>query len=277
MLRSAVWDALVTCDLRDAVESPEGMMDDLPVLVNGPTGTGKEGVARALGLGRFIPFDDSKMRFLAEPDLDYHTVNVTALRDTLAESELLGHARGAFTGAAEAHRGWFETCPRGGTLFLDEIGNLAPSLQPKFLRVLETRTFQRVGETVDIVFGGRVVSATHEDLSRLLAEGKFRLDLLQRLCALTVRTPSLREQLDDEPDDLRLLLRVLAEKTRPTRAEALAERAEAWIHEHLRDYDWPGNVRQLLATARRLEVHRNTVSARIDPVLLAQLSEGRRG
>jgi DNA-binding NtrC family response regulator len=125
----------------------------------------------------------------------------------------------------------------------------------KLLRVLETRILQRLGDTEDLRFQGRIVSATHRDLAELIAAGTFRHDLYQRLCACCIRTPSLREQLDDAPGELRRLVRFIAGKVRPSKADVLTEQVERWIGQNLPpDYPWPGNVRQLGQCVREIFV-----------------------
>ena len=138
-LRAAVWQAIFTCDLRDYMAAPDGCMDDISTLVTGPTGTGKELVARALGLSGYVAVDPREGRFVAAHEPQLSAVNLAALPAALIESELFGHARGAFTGAEKEHRGWLESCGRGGVVFLDEIGEIAQEVQVKLLRVLETR------------------------------------------------------------------------------------------------------------------------------------------
>ncbi len=254
-LRAAIWQAIFTCDLSDYMAAPEGCMDDISTLVTGQTGTGKELVAQAIGGSGYIAVDPSDGRLVAAYEPQLSTVNLAALPATLIESELFGHERGAFTGAERERRGWLESCGRGGVVFLDEIGELALELQVKLLRFLETRTFQRVGDTEDLRFQGRIVSATHRDLAERIAAGAFRHDLYQRLCACSIRTPSLREQLDDAPEERRRLVRFIAGKVRPSKAEALTDQVERWIDEKLPpDYPWPGNVRQLGQCVREIFV-----------------------
>ncbi len=152
------------------------------VLIHGETGSGKELMARYL-------HDKS-----ARAGGPFVELNCSAIPETLLESELYGHERGAFTDAKRFRKGLFELADRG-TLFLDEIGEMAPQLQAKLLRVLETRTFRRVGGAVDITVDVRVVAATHRDLLKLVAEGRFREDLYFRLNVVPVVVPPLRERL----------------------------------------------------------------------------------
>ena len=197
------------------------------VLVRGETGTGKERIARA------IHFNSPSA---AEPFL---AVNCTALAETLLESELFGHVRGAFTGAVESRRGCFELAG-GGTIFLDEIGDTSPGLQAKLLRVVETREFYPVGAERPRQSQARVIAATHRPLEALVQAGRFREDLYFRLKVIEVVVPPLRER----PEDIPLL------------AEHLLARVAADLHlgarglsddavREMTNYDWPGNVREM--------------------------------
>src|SRR5439155_20966969 len=124
-----------------------------------------------------------------------YALNPSALSPTLIESERCGHRRSAFTGAVQDRAGWLEVCRPLGTVFLDEIGELDPALQVKLLRVLQTRTFQRIGDTRDRRFNGKIIAATNRDLAAEMAVGRFRKDLYYRLCSDIIVTPSLEEQL----------------------------------------------------------------------------------
>ena len=199
---------------------------DATVLITGESGTGKELVARAI---------HARSTRAGGP---FVAVNCGALPENLLESELFGHARGAFTGAVRDQPGRFEVAA-DGTLFLDEIGDLPLPLQVKLLRVLQERTFERVGETTPRPFRARVLAATHQDLARLVAEKRFREDLYYRLDVVPLRLPPLR----DRREDLEPLIRHLLEKIGRTRSRAL--RLSPAAMRSLLGYAWPGNVRQL--------------------------------
>ena len=199
----------------------------LSVLVTGETGTGKELVARALH--RESP--RARGPFVA--------LNTAAIPAELLESELFGHEAGAFTGATRRHVGRFEQA-HGGTLFLDEIGDMPASLQTRLLRVLAEGEFFRVGGRELIRVDVRVVAATHQDLEALVAEGRFRADLLHRLDVVRLRLPPLRERRDD--------VSALAERFLANAARKLGAPAKRFARpalERLRAHDWPGNVREL--------------------------------
>jgi DNA-binding NtrC family response regulator len=197
----------------------------LPVLIQGPTGSGKELVAEALHLasGRTGPLV---------------AFNVCAIGDGLFESTLFGHARGAFTGANNDLRGYLAEADRG-TLFLDEIGGLSPALQPKLLRALETRQFRPVGAKRDVQSDFRVVSATNVALENIVADGRMRADLAQRVSAVIIDVPSL----DERVDDIRLLAAHFA-RCAPDAPHGPAELNPAAVR-LLEAREWPGNVREL--------------------------------
>jgi DNA-binding NtrC family response regulator len=199
----------------------------LPVLIIGETGTGKELVAREL-------HERSDRRH--GPMM---SVNCAALTDTLLESELFGHARGAFTGADKAREGLFQAAD-GGTIFLDEIGDMAESAQARLLRVLQEGEVRRVGENASRRIDVRVTAATNRDLAELIRAGRFREDLFYRLNVVTLEIPPLRARIDDVP--------ALAEMF-VTRAGMSGIDADAM--DALRAYDWPGNVRELENICRR--------------------------
>jgi two-component system, NtrC family, response regulator AtoC len=224
---------------------------DATVLLSGESGTGKELAARRLHAGShrasgpFVP------------------VNCAALSASLLESELLGHEKGAFTGALAQRRGRFELAD-GGTLFLDEVSEIRPELQAKLLRVLQERRFERVGGTRTIQVDVRIVAATNRDLQAEMAAGRFREDLFHRLAVFPVRLPALRERPADVPVLAEhLLRRAAARLARPgltLQADALAA---------LGAYPWPGNVREL---SNALE--RAAILARTDEIHAADLLLG---
>jgi two-component system response regulator HydG len=208
-----------------------------PVLLRGESGTGKELVARAIhveGPRRERPFV---------------AVNCTALPETLLESELFGHVRGAFTGATAARRGLFVEAD-GGTLLLDEIGDMAPALQAKLLRALEEGEVRAVGadgvRRVDV----RVIAATHVDLEARVKEGKFRADLFYRLNVVPVTVPPLRERLEDVPLLAAHFLERARQRNPGSPVRALSDELVAALSRH----DWPGNVRELENLVERLVI-----------------------
>ena len=280
-LRAAVWQSIFTRDLTRYRRVLYDRMADIPTLIAGESGSGKELVARAIALSRYIPFEARTQAFAADYTDAMQAVNLSALTPTLIESELFGHRHGAFTGATDDRKGWLETCGRHGSVFLDEIGELEPAIQVKLLRVLQTRVFQRIGETEPRRFEGKVIAATNRDLDDEIAEGRFRSDLYYRLCADLVRTPTLREQLRDAPGDLGTLLLIVARRAVGDDAEEatrLAGEVESWVLEHLGiDYTWPGNVRELEQCVRNVlirGVYRPRRQGRDDVRALAEVMRG---
>ena len=209
---------------------------DVTVLIQGETGTGKELIAKA------IHYNSPRRtnRFVA--------VNCGSLTETLLESELFGHEKGAFTGAITQREGIFEFAD-GGTLFLDEIGDIPPSTQVKLLRVLQEGEFQRVGGTHPITVNVRIVAATNQNLEELITQGLFRKDLYYRLHVVPILVPPLRKRAEDIP----LLVSHFIEKRNPQlnqHISGLSPQAMALIMAHT----WPGNVRELENVIQRMMV-----------------------
>jgi DNA-binding NtrC family response regulator len=206
------------------------------VLVTGETGTGKELAARAI-------HDASarrSQRFVA--------INCSAIPETLLEAELFGHVRGAFTGAVSNRQGRVEQAHRG-SLFLDEVGTMSGALQAKLLRVLQSREFERVGDSQTVRVDVRIIAATNSDLQKMVADGQFREDLYYRLNVIPVRMPSLRERRSDVPLLAQHFLDQFAKDASPPRARVtLGQDAQ----QALMAYDWPGNVRQLQNVVERV-------------------------
>ena len=201
--------------------------DTTSVLIDGESGTGKEYFANLIH------------RMSARHSQPFVEINCAAIPSELLESELFGHEKGAFTDARAQKLGLMEMA-HGGTLFLDEIGEMAPQLQAKLLRVLETRTFRRVGGAVDITVDVRVVAATHRDLQKLVAEGRFREDLYFRLNVVPVLVPALRDRVSDiQPLAEHFIARFCRELGRPT------ARLHPAALDRMQAYRWPGNVREL--------------------------------
>jgi transcriptional regulator with AAA-type ATPase domain len=266
-LRAETWHSVFTHDLRRYRTSVYRHMADIPTLIVGPSGTGKDLVAQAIGYSRYLAFDENALRFVETFSSQFHALNVSALSHGVVESELFGHRRGAFTGALEDRQGWLEMCGPDGTVFLDEIGELGTELQVKFLRVLQTREFQRIGETKPRMFLGKLVAATHRDLDQGLQAGWFREDLYYRLCADRIQTPTLRERIEADPRELLLMVSVLSERIAGAEyGPALAREVLDWVHRELGPgYGWPGNVRELEQCVRNVLVRKRYRPARRAP------------
>ena len=206
------------------------------VLITGDTGTGKEMVARLIH------------HRSAQREMPLIKVNCAAIPDTLLESELFGHVRGAFTGATMTKRGKFALAD-GGSIFLDEIGTMSPAIQSKLLRVLQEREFEPLGaertQRVDV----RVIAATNRDLKQMVSDGKFQEDLYYRLNVIPIEIPPLRERREDIP----VLVEHFVDKHRQRTGKKI-ERVDDGVIEALERYDWPGNVRELENTIERAVV-----------------------
>ncbi len=230
---------------------------NVPVLITGESGTGKELVARAL----YQHSPRSRAPFLA--------LNCAAIPETLLESELFGHEKGAFTGADRKRIGKFEQC-NGGTIFLDEIGDMPLSLQAKMLRLLQEQSFERVGGNETVQTDVRLIAATNRDLKAWGDEGKFRPDLYYRLGVFTIHLPPLRERGDDLPllvrHYLRRFSRELKREVREIAPEAL---------ERLRACSWPGNIRELQSVLKQalLQASGTTLLLAFLPELPGESSE----
>jgi len=224
---------------------------DATVLIEGESGTGKELAAAEI------------VRRGARAQRRFLTLDCGAISPSLMESELFGHARGAFTGADRARVGAFEGA-HGGTLFLDEIGELPLEMQPKLLRALEAREIRRVGENDTRKVDVRVIAATNRDLEREVNRGRFREDLYFRLSVIRVRLPPLRERLEDIP----CLVQAFLERMEASSAEPLFTRE---VYRELKAHDWPGNVREL-----RNYVERALVLETADPASVPSARDGQR-
>lgn len=207
---------------------------DSTILITGESGTGKELVASAIHY-------NSKLK-----DKPFITVSCGALPENLLESELFGHTKGAFTGAVTSKTGLLELA-QGGTFFFDEVGEAPPSIQVKLLRVLQNKTFKRVGGTKDIKVDVRIISATNKNLEEAVASGSFREDLFYRLNVIPIHIPPLRER----PDDIRPLinhfLQIYCDKHNLAKKTLTRE-----VYDLLSSYSWPGNVRQLENVIERI-------------------------
>lgn len=212
-------------------------LEDVTVLVLGESGTGKELVARAIH------------NHSNRSDREFLAINCAALPETLLESELFGHERGAFTGADSRRIGKFEQAD-GGTLFLDEVGDMSPTTQAKLLRVLQNAVFERVGGNQSVQVDVRVIAATNQNLERQILSDQFRGDLLYRLNGFTICLPPLRDRMDDLP---LLIDHFLQQFSRDSRRREPSLAAETMPF--LENYRWPGNVRELQSVIQYAVVH----------------------
>ncbi len=265
-LRASVWESLFTHDPWRYLHHLQGRMHEASTLILGPSGTGKELVASAIGLSSFISFDGNRQRFARDFRTAFHPLNLAAMSNTLIGSELFGHKKGSFTGAIADRMGHLEGRTASETIFMDEIGELEPEVQVKLLRVLQSRTFHRLGDTEPRSFGGKVVAATNRDLARDMQAGRFREDLYYRLCSDVIRTPSLKEQLAGDRDELAHLVGVLIQRTLGAAESASFEEVMSGIDRGVGfDYAWPGNIRELEQCVRNLLIHGRYLPATAAP------------
>jgi transcriptional regulator with PAS, ATPase and Fis domain len=228
-------------------------MEDFSTLLLGETGTGKGQAAAAIGRSEFIPYVHGERRFAANFSETFIAINLSQFPETLIESELFSHRKGAFTGAIDHHQGVFERCSAHGALFLDEIGEVSIPVQIKLLQVLQERTFIPLGGHEKKRFSGRVIAATNRPLSALRRDGRFRDDFFYRLCSDVIEVPTLRQRIAESPAELEQLVRLLVARVTGTQASELVASVLAALESGLpRGYAWPGNVRELEQAVRRI-------------------------
>jgi DNA-binding NtrC family response regulator len=251
--RRRLWQSVFTHDIRTYERCLWNRMEDFSTLLLGETGTGKGAAAAAIGRSAFIPFEPRHGAFAESFTRSFVGANLSQFPETLIESELFGHRKGAFTGAVEAHEGIFARCSSHGAIFLDEIGDVAVPVQIKLLQVLQERTFSPVGSHEVVRFRGRIVAATNRPLAELRSRGLFRDDFYYRLCSDAITVPPLRQRLAEDPRELDDLLRHLLDRmTGGASADLLAGVRENLLASAGRSYPWPGNVRELEQAVRRI-------------------------
>jgi two-component system response regulator HydG len=232
---------------------PEVAQSDSSVLITGETGTGKELIAKAIHAKSLR----SKGPFIA--------INCGAIPDTLLESELFGHQKGAFTGADKARKGFLEVAS-GGTLFLDEIGEISPKMQVDLLRVLEERKIIKIGDREPIETNFRLISSTRRDLAHEVAEGKFREDFYYRINVIILHVPPLRKRKEDIPLLVKHFLNKYSHETTKQVDHVVPEALE-----FLKGYEWPGNIRELENAIERAVVLSKSRTLRVEDFSFLQL------
>ncbi len=255
-MRAHLWNTLFTHDIGQYAENLVDKLEDFSTLLIGETGTGKGLAAAAIGRSGYIPYNRTTHRFTTSFTRAFLAINLCQYPEQLIESELFGHARGAFTGAVSDHQGLFSRSSRYGAVFLDEIGEVSIQTQIKLLRILQERVFAPVGSHTSHRFKGRLIGATNQDPATLIEQGKFREDFYFRLCTDTITMPSLRKRIDQYPEELELLASHLVNKIVGDGAKTLQERVVDVLRQpQHRDYHWPGNVRELEQAVRRILLH----------------------
>ncbi len=257
-LRLALWNNVFTYDVRIYDQHLWNRMEDFSTMLLGETGTGKGAAAMAIGRSAFIPFDPTQEKFHQNFNETCIAINLSQYPETLIESELFGHSKGAFTGAVENHKGLFERCSSHGCLFLDEIGDVSIPIQIKLLKVLQERTFTPVGSHSENKFSGRVIAATNRPLEKLRKENHFRDDFFYRLCSDIIDVPTLRKRIQESSAELESLVQLLVLRMVGEESTSLVDMVlEALNRDLPKDYSWPGNVRELEQAVRRVLLSRH--------------------
>lgn len=251
-LRRRLWQNVVTHDIRLYARHLMDRMEDFSTLLLGETGTGKGTAAAAIGRTGPIPFDEKKGCFVETFTRAFIAINLSQYPESLIESELFGHRRGAFTGAVEGHDGVLSRCSPHGAIFLDEIGEVSVPVQIKLLEVLQERVFTPVGSHERQRFRGRIVAATNRPLEELCGKS-FREDFFYRLCSDVIMIPTLRKRIEEDPEELPILLSHVVRRTVGEESPDLVELVLHVLKKDLpRRYAWPGNVRELEQAVRRI-------------------------
>jgi transcriptional regulator with PAS, ATPase and Fis domain len=252
-LRETLWNNVFTHNMGLYHRYLWNRMEDFSTMLLGATGTGKGTAAMAIGRSGFIPFDEQKRCFEESFTRSFITLNLSQFPETLIESELFGHRKGAFTGAVGDYEGIFERCSPHGAIFLDEIGEVAEPIQIKLLQVIQERFFKRVGGHRARPFRGRVIAATNRPAEQLISNRAMREDFYYRLCSDLIVVPSLKQRIQEDPAELDDLLAVVVERIVGEPSEDLVVMVGEIISRTLGSgYDWPGNVRELEQCVRRI-------------------------
>jgi len=252
-LRHALWNNVFTTDVRIYEKHLWNRMEDFSTLMLGETGTGKTSAAAAIGRSGLIPYDRKRGCFAASFNASFVAANLSQYPESIIESELFGHRKGAFTGAIDNHRGLFERLSNYGALFLDDIGEVSVPIQIKLLTVLQERRYSPVGSHEQLRFDGRVIAATNRSLAELRASTEFRDDFLYRLCSDVIEVPPLRRRLREHPPELEQLVSLLITRATGSQAPDLNDMVVSSLRATIEDdYPWPGNVRELEQAVRRI-------------------------
>jgi DNA-binding NtrC family response regulator len=252
-LRERMWQNLFTFRTDWYERFLWNCMEDFSTLLLGETGTGKGAVAAAIGQAGFIPYHSREHRFDSSFVDVFIPINLSQFSETLIESELFGHCKGAFTGAVEDHKGVFARCSQHGAIFLDEIGEVSLPIQIKLLKVLQERTFSPVGGHKSLRFSGRVIAATNRPVDELRESGAMRDDFYYRLCSDEITMPPLRQRIQEDPNELELMTEHILTKLCPLNGSELKASVLKTLRQCVgKNYSWPGNVRELEQAVRRI-------------------------
>jgi DNA-binding NtrC family response regulator len=252
-LRFNLWNNIFTHNIDLYRRYLLNRMEDFSSLILGETGTGKGTVAAAIGRSGYIPFDMKKQCFVESFMQSFLSINLSQFTESLIESELFGHRKGAFTGAIDDYKGVFGRCSAYGAIFLDEIGEISHPIQIKLLQVLQDRVFYPVGSRQVERFQGRVIAATNRSLEDLRNKGIFRDDFYYRMCTDIIYVPSLQQRIREEPAELDDLLEVIVKRIVGEDSAELTAMIRTVVSEQLGEaYPWSGNVRELEQCVRRV-------------------------
>lgn len=252
-LRRDLWNNVFTHDIGLYDTYLWNRMEDFSTLILGETGAGKGASAMCIGRSGFIPFDEKKGCFVESFRRSFVSINLSQYPETLIESELFGHRKGAFTGAVDDYKGIFDRCSPYGAIFLDEIGDVSVPVQIKLLQVLQERTFSSVGGHQKKRFQGRVIAATNQPIHDLRKKGAIRNDFFYRLCSDIIVVPPLRQRIQEDPEELDDLLAHTVTRIIGTPSPELVDLVRKEIKKRPGDhYAWPGNVRELEQCTRRI-------------------------
>ncbi|MCF8029239.1 MAG: sigma 54-interacting transcriptional regulator, partial [Desulfobacteraceae bacterium] len=245
-LRLSLWKNIFTHNLELYDRYLRNRMEDFSTLLLGETGTGKGSAALAIGRSGYIPLNKRWKSFTESFTRSFVSLNLSQFPETLIESALFGHKKGAFTGAVEDYQGAFESCSPYGAILLDEIGEVSAPIQIKLLQVLQERIFTPVGSQRQSRFKGRVIAATNRPLEDIRDRKIFRDDFYYRLCSDVITVPPLRRRIRENPEELDLLLNFTVERLVGKPSPELVEMVRNAVDQEMgEDYPWPGNVREL--------------------------------
>ncbi len=282
-LRANLWKNIFTHNIELYDRYLRDRMEDFSTLLLGETGTGKGTAAAAIGRSGFIPLNRRWRSFVESFTQSFVALNLSQFPETLIESALFGHKKGAFTGAIDDYDGVFASCSPHGAILLDEIGEVPKPVQIKLLQVLQERIFKPVGSHKHGRFEGRVIAATNRPLEEIREKKVFRDDFYYRLCSDMITVPPLRQRIQESPKELDILLEITVERLVGKPSPELVEMVRTAIDEQLGpEYQWPGNVRELEQCVRRVllkgsysgEAAFAPASAGLDRRLVAGIQQG---
>ncbi len=273
-LRESLWNNVFTHNMSLYHRYLWRRMEDFSTMLLGETGSGKGTAAMAIGRSGFIPYDENTGCFEESFTRSFIAINLSQFPETLIESELFGHRKGAFTGAIDNYEGIFDRCSPHGAIFLDEIGDVGAPIQIKLLQVIQERFFKRVGDHRSRPFRGRVIAATNRPAEQLIGSQTLREDLYYRLCSDLIVVPPLKQRIQEDPAELEDLLAAVVKRIVGEPSVELV----GLVHDQLSrdldgDYPWPGNVRELEQCVRRVLLNKSytPLSAQPEKDLFATL------